>query len=97
MGEIETYKNEGDQGVFCGIKLESKERILIGIAQTGIKVSKLGLGGLIPIKTIWESSDLERNVTLTTDLTQPVKAPLDVLVDKLILCKSIDEVKKRLL
>lgn len=56
MAEIITYK----PGAYCQLKLTSRERVLISCAQTGINIMKLGLGGLIPTKTIadWPISKL---------------------------------------
>ena len=35
------------------LKLPSGERVLVSVARTGIKISKLGFWGMIPTRTIW--------------------------------------------
>ena len=50
--EIVTYKNTGPDGIFCQIKLNSGERVLISVGSGYIKIFKL-LFGFFPIKTIW--------------------------------------------
>jgi hypothetical protein len=96
MGKIVTYKNQGPRGMYCQIKLDSGERILISIAQPGVKIFKFSAGGLIPTKTIWESSDVPKMVELFADLNQPEKPLLDAIVAQLIHCKSLQEIEQRL-
>ena len=51
MGEVITYMNAGEIGIFCQIKLDSEERILISIGKEddtsespgGIKILELDL------------------------------------------------------
>ena len=92
MGKVITYKNEGSKGMFCQIKLESGERILISIAQNGVKIFKLGFMGMIPVKTLWESNDIAHIVEIFADPANPEKPPLDAIRDELIDCKSIKEI-----
>lgn len=99
MGKIITYKNEGRNGVFCQIKLNNGERILISLAVSSIKIIKLDIKGLIPTETIWEfnwecdTDDLEKVVEVFVNPDSPSKHILDAIVDKLINCQSIEEVK----
>jgi hypothetical protein len=93
MAKIITYRNEGSKGVFCQLKLESGERILISMTQNNTKIFKLGLMGLVPMGTIWESSDIEEMIRIFADPANPEKHPLDAIIGKLIDCKSIDELK----
>ncbi len=95
MGEIITYTNEGPKGTYCQIKLDSGERILISIAQPGIRIYKLILGGLVPRGTIWECGidDVSKAIEIFGDPENPTAHPLDAIKDKLINCKSIEDVK----
>jgi hypothetical protein len=74
MAEVISYK----PGAYCQLKLASRERVLISCAQTGIKIMKLGLGGLIPTKTIadWPVSRLEEVISIFADEGNPLKATL---------------------
>jgi len=93
MGQIITYK----PGAYCQMKLDSGERILISIAQTGIKISKLVLGGLVPTGTIWECGTFDpkmhKVIEFFADPQDPGRHPLDAIKDKLIKCQSIDNVR----
>lgn len=107
MGEVITYMNAGELGMFCQIKLDSEERILISIGKedktpespAGIKICELDFRGLTPIRTIWETTDLTEMIHLfmLDDDKKPVeKTLLDCVKDKLINSKSIKEVKEKL-
>jgi len=94
MGNIITYKNEGEKGVFSQIKLNGGERVLISIAADEIKIFKLGFLA-IPTKTIWSFSDLFKFSDLLQKNNHPGH-PLDVLVGMIKDLDSIDQVKKEL-
>jgi hypothetical protein len=95
MSVVVRYKNDGRSGCFCQIKLDSGERILISIAVSGIKVFKLILRGLIPIKIIWNCpiSKLYSTIDKFIDPEDPMKHPLDSVRDALLKLKSIKEVE----
>ncbi len=87
-----TYKS----GVYCQLKLASRERVLIRCAQTGIKIMRLALGGLIPTKTIadWSVSQLATAIHIFADESNPSQHPLDAIKNKLMACSSIREVEQ---
>ncbi len=76
------------------MKLDSSERILVSIAQTGVKISRLGWGGLMPTKTIWESNDVPKMVRLFGNEDQPDRDLLDSIIGKCVEIKSIEELKR---
>jgi hypothetical protein len=92
MNKIIAYKNAGSSGMFCQLKFDSNERILISIAQTGVRICKLSFGGLIPTRTLWESNDSVRMVELFGDENEPDKHLLDAIITKLMRCNSVSEV-----
>ena len=108
MSRVVTYANNKLQ-CFCHIQLDSKERILISIASLpspGVKVIKLGLGGLLPKETIWEYSaksagDVNTYVETVMGMfhtpesvstSDAIKHPLDDFRDRLLPLRSIAEV-----
>lgn len=92
MAEVISYK----PGAYCQLKLASRERVLISCAQTGIKIMKLGLGGLIPTKTIadWPVSRIEEAISIFADEGNPLQHPLEAIKNKLITCSSIREIEQ---
>jgi hypothetical protein len=91
MASVVTYK----PGAFCQLKLDSGERILISCAQTGIKIMKLGWGGLFPTGTLadWPLRQLDEAIAIFADTNSPAAHPLDAIVSKLKSCSSIVEVR----
>ncbi len=92
MAEVITYK----PGAYCQLKLASRERVLISSAQTGIKIMKLGLCGLIPTKTIaaWPVSRLEAAIRIFADEDNPSQHPLEAIKTKLMTCSSIRDIEQ---
>ena len=91
MADIVTYK----AGAYCQIRFSNGERILIGCAQTGIKIMKLGMWGLFPIRSIadWSIMQLEHAIGIFVDPNQPDLHPLDAIKNRLVACSSIAEVQ----
>ncbi|OGY41286.1 MAG: hypothetical protein A2Y67_00580 [Candidatus Buchananbacteria bacterium RBG_13_39_9] len=96
MAKIITYKNEGARGVFCQLQLDSGERILISIAQSGVKIFKLGFMGVFPMKTIWESSSVEKMVKIFVNSQTQDMSPLDAVIKKLENCKNIEQILEKI-
>lgn len=92
MSKIITYR----EGAFCQIKLDSKERILISIAQEGIAIIKLKLGGIIPGKRIanWNITEIHEVINNFVDTSEPFLHPLDAIVRKILQCKSIKDIEE---
>jgi hypothetical protein len=99
MSKVIAYQNT-DRVCFCQIKFDSRERILISIAnvpEPGIKVIKL-LFGIIPYKTVWEFSvagekkTQKKMIEMFSDPNSPrAKHPLDAIIIKLQPCRSCGE------
>lgn len=94
MARIVTCRNDAG-GCFCQLQLNSGERILISIAQTGIQVRRLALGGIIPREVIanWRVEQIPNAMHLFADPRQPNKHPLDAIRDRLISLDSISAVR----
>lgn len=100
MSKVIAYKNT-DRHCFSQIRFDSRERILISVANHpvhSIKVIKL-LAGIIPYKTIWEFSLPEgaanaehKLITLFKDQSdKKFDHPLDAITTKLVACRSCSE------
>lgn len=108
MGKVVTYANNNYQ-CFCQIKLDNGERVLISIATAPtpcVKLVKLVFFGLWPIQTIWEYNPTmaggyeayvrKMMIMFQNPLDVEPKHPLDIFRDRLLLCKSISEVRDSL-
>jgi hypothetical protein len=100
MSKVIAYQNTA-RHCFSQIRFDSRERILISVANTpvySIKVIKL-LAGIIPYKTIWEFSLSERERDPQSKLislfahqsSKKVDHPLDAITTKLLTCRSCNE------
>lgn len=99
MSDIITYKNDNYQS-YCQIKLDDGNRILISIAQTGVKVMKLKWGGMIPAGDIFNistqnlfSEDYRFARERLTERSLALNM-LDVFRDILLPCKSLPKVEQ---
>ncbi len=101
MTKIITYKS-GSSSKYCQIKFNDGNRILISVAQTGIKISKLKWGGLIPSETVFEisTSDLfsDKYKFARENLTKKSLEfdMLDVFKEILLKVNSLDQAKEEL-
>ncbi len=95
MGEVLAYKNEPHHRMYCQLRLDSGERILISITDSGIRISKLGFGGRIRTFTIWkcERDDIRDTLELFRHSTKPMTSALDAIRDKLVDFQSIADIK----
>jgi hypothetical protein len=94
MAKIITYKNEGEKGTFCQIKLDSGERVFISIYKPmQVKISKMWLG-ILPGKTIWGPKSIYETLKLFFDKNKASKNVLDMVIEKILDCKSTEEIKK---
>jgi hypothetical protein len=92
MAEIVTY----EPGAYCQLKLASGERVLVSCAQSGIKIMKVALGGLIPTRTIvnWSIPELASAIDIFADEAIPMQHPLEAIKNKLLTCSSIKEIEQ---
>ena len=104
MSTVVTYGNDHKQ-CFCQIRLDSGERILIGMYNNPtptFKICKVRFGGLIPTDTIWEFTaemaggkpELYLKVMMMFDANGA--HPLDAVRDVLLRCGSIIEVRQEI-
>jgi hypothetical protein len=92
LATVVSYK----AGAYCQLKLDRGERVLISCAQTGIKIMRLGWGGLFPVETLaeWPVDQLDEAIAVFLDIDNPSAHPLDAIVKKLSLCSSIGDVRR---
>ena len=95
MGQVLIYKNKPPNRMYCQLRLDSGERMLISIGDSGIRISKLGLGGRMRTGTLWKCSrdEIRDAFQLFVDPAKPMISTLDAIKDKLIGFQSIADVK----
>ena len=95
MGQVIAYQDKPPYKMYCKLKLKGGEKILISIGDSGIRISKLGFGGLIRAGTIWkcERDAMRHAFELFADPEKPMTSTLDAIKDKLINFSSIADIQ----
>ena len=90
MSKVITY----EEGSFSQIKLDSGERIMLSVAQTGMVIFKMRFFGLVPGPKIaeWSTQDLSRFMLLFGGAPQN-QTPFKNTVDKLSSFDSIQSLR----
>jgi hypothetical protein len=57
MGLVVVKRDTGRQ-CWARLKLENGDQVMISVAQSGVKVSKMKWAGMIPAATLWESHSI---------------------------------------
>jgi hypothetical protein len=96
MGEI-IVKRDTPRQCFARLRLDNGDQIMISVAVSGVKVSKLKWAGFFPSATLWKSDSMAEVVEKFFDERKPLQRPLDTIIEKLIDCRSAAEVVVRLL
>jgi hypothetical protein len=107
MGSVVRERDDGSQ-CWSHIRFDSGERVLISIAgkpTLSVTVHRLGFGGLIPIKKIWEltadkagSHDavVHQFMKMFMPDQNDFRRPLEAIRDALLDCSSIDDARRLL-
>src|SRR5437660_707937 len=97
MGEI-IVKRDTPLQCFARLRLENGDQIMISVANSGVKVFKMKWAGIFPSTTLWASDSMVGVVVEKFfDEREPLQRPLDVMINKLIDCRSAAEVVVKLL
>lgn len=93
MPRIITYK----ESRYSTIELDSKERVMISVAQTGIVIYEMKFLGLIPKRTIasWALADLPDFLTRLGGAA-PTGSPFRYTVDQIATFPSIRDLEEAL-
>ena len=93
MGEVVAKRKS-----WARIRLENGDQVMISIAQSGVKVFKMRLAGILPGPTLWQSKSIADVVETFFDTEKPPpQQPIDPMIDKIIDCHSSAEVVMRLM
>jgi hypothetical protein len=95
MGEI-IVKRDTPYQCFARLRLENGDQVMISVAQSGVKISKMKWAGMFPAATLWESRTIAEVAQKFFDEDKPLERPLDSIIEKIIDCRSAAEVVVRL-
>jgi len=95
MGDV-VAKKDGVTKSWARLKLDNGDQVKISIGKSGVKISKMKWAGMIPEETLWESRSREEVAKKLFDPRDPLRRPLDLIIDKLINCSSAEEIVENL-
>ena len=94
MSRVVTYT----EGQYSMVQLDSGERVMLSLAQSGIVIFKMRLGGLLPGPKIaeWLPNDLDRYIDLFGG-DHPTGTPFRFAVERLASFESIKDLRAYLM
>lgn len=91
MGRVVRYRDKPPRPL-CQVELDSGERVLVMITGKSAGIIRVRLGGLLPTRAIWLSTDPHEIGAAFAPLDQPEQL-LDVLRDRVLECTSVADVR----
>lgn len=95
MGKVILKRDEPHQ-CFARLELSNGDQVMISIAQGEVKVIKMKWAGMLPGPTLWKSGSVAEIAEKFFDETKLPHRPIEAVIDKVIDCRSADEVVVRL-
>ena len=95
MGKVLVKRDEPHQ-CFARLELNNGDQVMISIAQGEVKVIKMKWAGMLPGPTLWKSGSGAEIAEKFFDETTLPQKPIEAVIDKVIDCRSADEVVARL-
>ena len=95
MGKVLVKRDEPHQ-CFARLELNNGDQVMISVAQGEVKVIKMKWAGMLPGPTLWKSENVAEIAEKFFDETKLPQRPIEAVIDKVIDCRSADEVVARL-
>ena len=95
MGKVIVKKDEPHQ-CFARLELSNGDQVMIAVAQGEVKVVRMKWAGMLPGTTLWQSGNVAEIAEKFFDGTKLPQRPIEAVIDKVIDCRSADEVAVRL-
>lgn len=83
-------KNDGS-ACFSVIEFGTGEQVMISIANGEVKIFRMALNGVMPIGTLWESSDADQLAKTFANPARPYEHPLESIRNKLLTLSSASD------
>jgi hypothetical protein len=95
MGKVVVKRDEPHQ-CFARLELSNGDQVMISIAQGEVKIIKMKWAGMLPGPTLWRSGSLAEISEKFFDGAKLPQSPIEAVIDKIIDCRSADDVGARL-
>jgi hypothetical protein len=78
------------------VELSNGDQVMISVAKGEVKVTKMKWAGLLPGPALWKSASATEITEEFFDETPMPLGPIDILIERIIDCRSAAEVEERL-
>jgi hypothetical protein len=95
MGKV-IIKRDGPQQSLARLELSNGDQVMVSVTAGDVKVIKMKWAGMLPGPTLWHSESAAEIAEKLSDETKLPQKPIEALIDKIIDCRSADEVEERL-
>jgi len=95
MGKVIVKRDEPHQSV-ARLELSNGDQVMISVAEGDVKVIRMKWAGMLRGPTLWESGSVAEIAEKFFDGTKLPQRPIEAVIDKVIACRSADEVVARL-
>jgi hypothetical protein len=95
MGKVVIKRDEPQQSL-ARLELSNGDQVMISVMAGDVKVIKMKWAGMLPGPTLWQSESAAEIAEKLFDETKLPQKPIEALIDKIIDCRSADEVEERL-
>ena len=95
MGKVFVKRDEPHR-CFARLELSNGDQVMISVAQGEVKVVKMKWAGMLPGPTLWKSGSVAETAEKFFDGATLPQSPIEAVIDKIIDCRSADDVRARL-
>ncbi|HZP07966.1 hypothetical protein [Methyloceanibacter sp.] len=95
MGKV-IVKTETPEQSFARLELSNGDQVTIAVADGEITIVKMKWAGVLRGATLWRSADAAEIAEKFFDDTKLPQKPVEAIIDKIIDCRSADDVAARL-
>ncbi len=95
MGKV-IVKKETPQQSFARLELNNGDQVTISVAEGVVEVSAMKWAGMLPGPTLWKSRSAAEIAEKFFDEPHLPQRPIEAVIDKVIDCRSAEEVVMRL-
>lgn len=95
MGKVIVKRDEPHQ-CFARLELSNGDQVMVSVAHGEVKVTKMKWAGMLPGPTLWKSGSVAEIAEKFFDGAKLPQSPIEAVIDKIIDCRSADDVGARL-
>jgi hypothetical protein len=95
MGKV-IVRRDTPNGSLARLELSNGDQVVISVGEGEVKVAKMRWAGMLPGPTLWQSASASEIGEKFSDEAKLPLRPIEAVIDKVIDCRSAEEVAARL-